>query len=275
MLFYIGIVYHAKSNNRPMEHIQNRLIKWLCPAHGVLPDGMTSLYAIRAFTEETFLYRDVNSVLANIHEESIYYLRDYIHLCISAFAQKLIPFYAGTVYRGVQMTSDEIAEYRVGTDIRFLGFMSTSKSFEFVSFLGTNVIFIMHTLSDKHQRKLGRYTNADLHISKVTVMPSEEEVLYAPLSSFRIIQIEKSEDDRVTFITLIENDTSAADHLHLHLMQTQVDKGIATDAYFSSSSISLGSDNDINMLKQEVSKRKDLPVYSRITIPYTTWMNDK
>ncbi|UJR12543.1 hypothetical protein I4U23_016719 [Adineta vaga] len=265
---FLGIMYHAKCNNRPIEHIQNRLIKWLCPSYSVIPDGMNSLYAIRAFTEETFLYRDVNLALANIHEESIYYLRDYIHLCISAFAQMLIPFYAGTVYRGVQMTADEIEEYRVGANIRFLGFMSTTKSFEFVSFLGTNVIFIIHTLSDKHQRRLGRYTNADLHISNVTVMPSEEEVLYAPFSSFQIIQIEKSEDDRVTFISLMENDTSAADHVHLQIMQSQVDKGIAKDAYFSPSIISLVSDNDGNMMKQELSKAKDLPVHMRMSIPY-------
>lgn len=236
---------------------------------------MTSLYAIRAFTEETFLYKDVNFALANIHGESIYHLRDYIHLCISAFAEKLIPFYSGIVYRGVQMTFDEISKYRVGADIRFLGFMSTSKSFDFVSFLGTNVIFIIQTLSAKHQQKLGRYTNADLHISNVTVMPSEEEVLYAPFSTFRIMQIQKKDAGEVTYITLLETDTSAADHLQLQLMQSQVDKDIATDVYFSSALISLGSDHDGGMLKQEVSRTNNLPVYLRMFTPHEMWMNDE
>ncbi|CAF1037133.1 unnamed protein product [Adineta ricciae] len=270
-----GIICHAKLNNRPMEHIRDRLIKWLYPSCGVIPGKINAIYYVRAFTEETFLYKDVNFALANNDQRSIYCLREYIHTCIVAFEQKLIPFYAGIVYRGVQMTADELTEYKVGTGIRFLGFMSTSKSFNFVSFLDTNVVFIIHTLSARHQRKLGRYTNVDLHASNVTVMPSEEEVLYAPFSAFEIINICTDEVSGVTYITLNENDVSAADHVILKQLQLFADKGVTTNVVMPHSRIALHiDDSSIGTQLNNLSLQDNTSTIINIEMPVSRWLGD-
>ena len=92
------------------------------------------------------------------------------------------------------MTAEDIAQYKPGERIFFSGFMSTSRSLETILFYGTNVIFIIITLSAAHQESLFMYSNLDLHASKVTVM-EDEEVLYAPFSSFDIRSVEEKEYD--------------------------------------------------------------------------------
>lgn len=208
-------------------------MKWLVPGPCCYPSEVSSIYCVRAYTEETFLYSDLNRAMSSDDTNTIQYFREYIRKCLPVFTLKCIIYFSGVVYRAVQISAEELQEYIVGTYVSFPSFVSTSKSLSMVAFRGTNTIFVIHTLPAAHQESLFMYTNADLHISKVSVMPSEEEVLFAPFSGFFVKSIEQTMLDgrSVTFINLEETDFSAAMILHLLHMQQDFDQGRYQSSY--------------------------------------------
>jgi hypothetical protein len=85
--------------------------------------------------------------MANNDVTTMKYFREYVRTCLFAFTSKCIPYFAGTLYRGVQMSAEELRQYTIGAYILFPSLMSTSKSLSLVTFRGTNAIFIIHTLT--------------------------------------------------------------------------------------------------------------------------------
>lgn len=139
-------------------------------------------------------YRLVNLALAECSIQDIHYLRYVIYDYFEMFYAKLLPYFSGTLYRSISMTEENIAILMSleGQKIYFVSFTATSKNCRRAQ-LGGNVLFEIETLSSKSQEAQKLYSNADISI--VSQFPEEEEVLYAPLATFRLVSIVRDDDE--------------------------------------------------------------------------------
>ena len=93
-------------------------------------------------------------------------------------ALKKLSRYTGTVKRGTTLPKDKLNEYQVGKIISFPAYTSTSLS----NGWGGNAKFVIHT-------KTGRYVGAH------SAHPSEDEVLIAPGTKFKVIDRKETNVD--------------------------------------------------------------------------------
>jgi hypothetical protein len=109
------------------------------------------------------------------------------------FYAKWLPYFFGTLYRGISMTEENIAILMSleGQKIYFVCFTATSKN-RACTQLGGNVLFKIETLSSKGQEAQKLHSNADISI--VSQFPEEEEVLYAPLGTFHLVSIVRDDE---------------------------------------------------------------------------------
>ncbi|CAF1490111.1 unnamed protein product [Didymodactylos carnosus] len=153
-------------------------------------------YLVRLWSLESPIpfYRLVNRALAECSTDDIHYLRFIIYDYFELFYAKLLPYFAGTLYRGISMTEDNIVILMSleGQKIYFVCFTSTSKNRARAQ-VGGNVLFEIETLSAKGQDAQKLHSNADISI--VSQFPEEEEVLYAPLATFQVMNIIRDDDD--------------------------------------------------------------------------------
>jgi hypothetical protein len=153
-------------------------------------------YLVRLWSLESpiYFYRLVNTALAECCVEDLHYLRFIIYDYLEMFYAKSLPYFAGTVYRGISTTIENIAMLMSleGQKIYFVCFTATSKNPARAQ-VGGNVLFEIETLSAKSQQAQKLYSNAD--ISTVSQFPEEQEVLYAPLTTFSLISVVRDDDN--------------------------------------------------------------------------------
>lgn len=153
-------------------------------------------YLVRlwSFESPVAFYRLVNTALADCCVDDIHCLRYIIYDYCEMFYAKVLPYFAGTVYRGIQMTEENIAMLMSleGQKIYFVCFTATSKNRARAQ-VGGNVLFEVETLSSQGQEAQKLYSNADISI--VSQFPEEEEVLYAPLATFRFVSMVRDDNE--------------------------------------------------------------------------------
>ncbi|CAF1175776.1 unnamed protein product [Rotaria sordida] len=147
-------------------------------------------YLVRLWSLESPIsfYRLVNTALAECSLNDIHCLRYIIYDYFEMFYAKLLPYFSGILYRGISMSEENIAILMSleGQKIYFVCFTATSKNRARAQ-VGGNVLFEIQTLSAEGQEAQKLHSNADISI--VSQFPEEEEVLYAPLATFRLISI--------------------------------------------------------------------------------------
>lgn len=146
-------------------------------------------YFVRLWSiESPPFYQLANAALAQCIVDDVHLLRYILYDYFALFQYRKLPYYVGKLYRGIDTTEDNIAALisLVGEQIYFVGFTSTSKNLA-RAMVGGNVLFEIITLSKEQQEGCRTQTNAD--ISSVSQFPEEEEVMYAPLSTFLLLGI--------------------------------------------------------------------------------------
>lgn len=166
-------------------------------------------YLVRLWSLETPpFYRLVNTALTECRMNDVHLIRYLIYDYFEMFIDKSLPSYTGTVYRGIQTSKETIPTYSklVGQIIYFVCFTSTSKS-RARACLGGNVLFEIKTLS-KYEQDFTRFSS-NIDISSVSQFSEEEEVLYAPLVTFRLKSVVYNDNTDQHIIELDEiNDNS-------------------------------------------------------------------
>ncbi|EAR92751.1 NAD:arginine ADP-ribosyltransferase (macronuclear) [Tetrahymena thermophila SB210] len=141
-------------------------------------------YLLRLWTEESKFYKIFNEVLISANEKAMSYFRHLVYRYFQIFQSKKYPYYIGTVYRGIQVTNEQLQQLLqfVGETIYFTTFLSTSKSRD-RAFKG-NVLFEIETISKDTMDKL--IFNQNVDISSFSMYPQEQEVLFLPLDVFTV-----------------------------------------------------------------------------------------
>lgn len=152
---------------------------------------------VRAYTAETDFYKILNRTLAEqIHAEGrmrmsnsppwfVVLPRALFHRC----ARRQYSW-AGTTYRGMQMTADDLHRYTVGQRIISKAFLSTSKSRQVAErFLGATssagalLVICSYTITTD---------DIALDIETISEYPDEQEVLLLPGMGFEVTHIQSN-----------------------------------------------------------------------------------
>ena len=109
-----------------------------------------------------------------------------------------LPNFEGLVYRGANLTRNELKKYKdgaeSGTPIIEPTFVSTSKSRLIAMQFGANILFRIYSRKGKEIEKIAKFGKYN--------PPNEKEVLFRPNSSFRVL--DEREQGNYTLITMEE-----------------------------------------------------------------------
>lgn len=109
-----------------------------------------------------------------------------------------LPDFEGLVYRGANLTRNELKKYKYGAEtgnpVTEPTFVSTSKSRLIAMQFGANTLFRIYSRKGKEIEKIAKFGKYN--------PPNEKEVLFRPNSSFKIL--EKRKEGSYTLITMEE-----------------------------------------------------------------------
>lgn len=183
----VAVVMFGKRHGLSSKQIAS-ICRFFSPGCCILPITLIK-YLIRLWSlESPPFYRIVNQSLAECNIEDVHSLRYILYDYFELFNVKLLSPFVGTLYRGIHTSEENIAALisLVGKQIYFVCFTSTSKN-SARAMVGGNVIFIIETLSKQQQDECRIQTNVD--ISTASQFPEEQEVIYAPLTTFLLLSI--------------------------------------------------------------------------------------
>ncbi|CAF1148254.1 unnamed protein product [Adineta ricciae] len=164
------------------------ICRYFTPGRCIQPITLIK-YLVRLWSlESPPFYQLVNKALAECIIEDVHLLRFIIYDYFELFNAKLLPYYVGTLYRGIQTSKEYILSLvsLIGKQIYFVCFTSTSKN-KARAMVGGNTLFIIQTMSEQEQAECRIQTNVD--ITSVSQFSEEEEVLYAPLTTFLLLSV--------------------------------------------------------------------------------------
>ncbi|CAF0844030.1 unnamed protein product [Adineta steineri] len=189
--------------------------------------------------EQPAFYNLINKALAEANQDDLHLLRYIIYDYFMLFWTKAIPYYAGILYRGIHVPDEIINELYefIGKTICFTCFTSTTKNRRRAD-LGGNVLFIIETISSYRQDIAGNNSNAD--ISTISQFPEEEEVLYPPLTSFILMDIQKEKDLYVIRLTEVSGCSHMLAFFH-DLNRRRTPNSVFTGLHFSYHTSSYGT----------------------------------
>lgn len=182
-----ALIMYGRRHGLSSEHIAS-ICRHFCPGCCIKPQTLLKYFVRLWSLESPPFYRLVNQSLAECDIADVHLLRFILYDYFELFNAKLLPYYVGTLYRGIQTSEEEIAALLslVGEQIYFVCFTSTSKNLARAT-MGGNVLIEIHTLTQQQQQECRTQTNAD--ISSVSQFPEEEEVIYAPLTKFLLLGV--------------------------------------------------------------------------------------
>ncbi|UJR12523.1 hypothetical protein I4U23_016698 [Adineta vaga] len=186
------------------------ICRYFSPGRCIQPITLIK-YLVRLWSlESPPFYQLVNKALAECNIEDVHLLRFIIYDYFDLFNTKLLPYYVGTLYRGIQTSEENILSLAssIGKQIYFVCFTSTSKK-KARAMVGGNTLFIIQTMSEKEQAECRTQTNTD--ISSVSQFPEEEEVIYAPLTTFLLLSISfiRDPNESVKYIVKLREQASS------------------------------------------------------------------
>ena len=165
--------------------------------------SMIQLQIIHMYTEESFLYKEINKCLRKENLQNFKNLGFYSHFLnkILSNCMEKFKFKENVVFRGVQLDPSEIEEYEkiFKSDypvFRCNYFLSASKDINVAKIYG-NVIF-----------HIDFFDSFGIDISKISNIPDEEEVLMQLGSLFQIKGFKKEENEIEIFLVKIDNKKS-------------------------------------------------------------------
>ena len=169
----------------------------------IIPDDLmhipiSQLAAIRAYTEGSYA---INQYLMaeNPTEGDIKKLednREFILNTVIGLSQ--LPAYKGWVYRGQRVPNALAAGYKAGNVVPFKAFVSTTKSASVLS------EFASEDTKTETAMSLKIFSISGRDVSQIAKDPSEQEVLFAPGTEFKVIKNVKVKDKERLEITMIE-----------------------------------------------------------------------
>ncbi|KAL4497863.1 hypothetical protein ABPG72_000618 [Tetrahymena utriculariae] len=166
------------------ENEQQQILRYFWISSTCWKNEQVDKYLLRLWSEESKFFKIFNQVLITANEKAMSYFRHLVFRYFQIFQSKKYPYYTGTVYRGIQVTNDQLQSLLqfVGETIYFTTFLSTTKSRD-RAFNG-NVLFEIETISKGTMDKL--IFNQNVDISSFSVFPNEQEVLFLPLDVFTV-----------------------------------------------------------------------------------------
>ncbi|CAF3302403.1 unnamed protein product [Rotaria socialis] len=202
----------AKQINLPKNDAQIAAAVMFCRRHGLSTEQIASIcryfspgccirsrtlikYFFRLWSlESPPFYRHVNQALSECYVEDAHLLRFILYDYFEMVFDKSLPYLCGMLYRGIHTTEENMLSLmdRVGEQIYFVCFTSTSKNPARAMVCG-NLLFEIETLTEQQQSECRIQTNAD--ISTFSEYPEEEEVIYAPLTKFRLLRVTYNVDE--------------------------------------------------------------------------------
>jgi hypothetical protein len=152
------------------------------------------LVAIRGYTSdvpkgssEVPDYRQINQALRQQTPAELTRLEPYIKCASSGLNQ--LPQFIGTVYRGTTLDAAVSATYSKGSTVTERAF--TSSSVGLLKEFQGNTTFV---ISSRHGRE----------ISKLSVFPSEGEVLFVPGTRFRVLDVEPTQTSTTIYLDEVQ-----------------------------------------------------------------------
>jgi CheY-like chemotaxis protein len=133
-----------------------------------------SLQAVSLYTQESFIYKDLNTTLRSGDEQQIASWKVYMNKLMRGLRH--VPVELNTkVYRGLSASSLDIDQLQVGQVLLFKAFTSCSKKKSVAQNFGQILL--------KIKCKTGRY------LKQFSAFPSEEEVLLSAFSCFKVVSV--------------------------------------------------------------------------------------
>lgn len=161
--------------------------------------SMIGFQCIHQYTRSSFLSTSVNKFLCNNDSSKLENLGPYLKLLLVHFKEYPIRSNELTVYRGVNLSSEDLDAYQqaVGRGtFRWYCFTSTSKSRKVAEFYDTNALMIINLNK--------RYPNDSraVDIAVLSQFLEEEEVLLRADVEFRVKKVELGEEQTKHLINI-------------------------------------------------------------------------
>ena len=131
---------------------------------------------------------------AFINQENSSHLSHELFLINSGIIQaiRVLPLYWGYCVRCVELKSEDLAEYKVGTAITWIQFSSSSEGIKPISnFSKRNTCFIIKSISGRKISKYAKYKH-------------ESEVIFLPYSHFLVYKTKMKSNKHLIFLKQIE-----------------------------------------------------------------------
>lgn len=147
---------------------------------------------VRIYTMETFIYTTLNKALSEFDMSKVDTFGPYCYF-LNCYPEALgRNYFVGTVYRGIELNSENVEEYKkaVGQWKSWPRFISTSKNRDVVQHYKALCIIELTASA--------RYGKA-IDITHLSYFSAEDEVLMLPGSNFRVNRVEYLENDRSIF----------------------------------------------------------------------------
>ncbi|CAF1563727.1 unnamed protein product [Didymodactylos carnosus] len=158
------------------------------------------IYLLKAYTAETEFYTKLNQQLATSHfneSDSQFNLigRNWILKIIFSHPYLHQYIFKGQTYRGMQISSEDLKQYKVGSHVMNKSFLSTTKT----RGIAEQFAFKSESWQNSDEKKIKLSTlctyeikkdRSGLDIEHISEYPHEKEVLILPYSAFKVIKIQ-------------------------------------------------------------------------------------
>lgn len=185
-----GILIEGRLIGKSIE--AKKIVEPLAMYHGMTAYEV-STYCVRMFTRESFLYRLVNKILRENDTSKIDTLGPYCYL-LRAYIRRIGTDYSGTLFRGCNLSEDQIDQYREAAITKdwkvWTSFTSTSKNPAVAQAFQQNTRFIFNV------EPINMFLVRAFDIQNLSINLDEEEVLLPAGVLFQVQSVERSDNNK-------------------------------------------------------------------------------